>query len=155
MPFRFRGISPAPFRPLFTLSDSELAARGMCRVLADHKPGFPCRVTLRDAEAGGRLLLLPYEHQPAHSPYRASGPIFVSESAEESYDDTRLPPVLRARCLSLRAYDAAHCIVVSDVVLRGDDVGAALAALFVRHDVAYVHVHNAGHGCYHCRVDRA
>ena len=155
MPFRFRGIPPVLFRPLFTLSNEELAARGMRRVEADRKPGFPCRVTLEDAELGERLLLLTYEHQPAHSPYRASGPIFVRENAAESYDDIRLPPALRVRRLSLRAYDATDSIVASDVVLQGADIEAALDALFTRHDTAYVHIHNAGHGCYHCRADRA
>ncbi len=71
MSFRFSGLSPDPFAPLFALSDSELAGRGMTRVVADSKPGYPCRVSLEDAEPGERLILLPFEHQPAHSPYKA------------------------------------------------------------------------------------
>jgi hypothetical protein len=155
MTFRFRGISPTPFAPLFDLADAALAARGMRRVVADAKPGFPCRVTLKDAEPGEQLLLLPFEHQPAHSPYRASGPIFVGEKARTPYDDTHVPPGLKSRRLSLRAYDGADCIVASDVLMAGDDIEAALAGLFAREDTAYVHVHNAGHGCFACRVERA
>lgn len=154
MTFRFRGISPAPFRPLFALDDEALAARGMRRMVADEKPGFPCRVTLEDAEPGETVLLLPFEHQPAHSPYRASGPIFVREGAAVPYDDTTVPPALKSRRLSLRAYDGTDSIVASDVTQVGDDLEAALARLFDRDDTVYVHVHNAGHGCFQCRVDR-
>ncbi len=74
MKFRFQGLSVAPFQPLFVLGDGELAVRGMRRMIADAKPGFPCRVSLEDAEPGERILLVNFEHQPAHSPYRANRP---------------------------------------------------------------------------------
>ena len=154
MKFRFQGLSVAAFRPLFALTDDELAARGMRRMIADTKPGFPCRISLEDARLGEHVLLTNYEHQPAHSPYRATGPIFVRESAEAAYDGTQVPPVLRGRLLSLRAYDADGMIVEADVV-PGDDVEAALPRLFARDDSAYVHIHNAKRGCYACRVERA
>ena len=38
--------------------------------MADRKPGFPCRVSLVDAEIGESVLLVNYEHLPAASPYR-------------------------------------------------------------------------------------
>ena len=154
MKFRFQGLSVAPFAPLFSLGDAELEARGMRRMIADEKPGFPCRVSLEDAEPGERVLLTNFEHQPAHSPYRATGPIFVRENAGAAYDSTQVPPVLRPRLLSLRAYDAAGMIVEADAV-PGDDVGAALARLFARDDTAYIHIHYAKRGCYACRVERA
>ncbi len=74
------------FQPLFGLSREELDRRGIFRVTADEKPGYPCRITLEDAEPGETLLLLAFEHQPAASPYRASGPIFVRERAGAAYD---------------------------------------------------------------------
>ncbi|MDE2134521.1 MAG: DUF1203 domain-containing protein [Alphaproteobacteria bacterium] len=154
MKFRFQGLSVAPFRSLFALGDGELAARGMRRMIADAKPGFPCRVSLEDAEPGERVLLANFEHQPAHSPYRATGPIFVRESAGAPYDSTDVPPVLRGRLLSLRAYDADGMIVDADVV-PGDDVESALSRLFARDGSAYVHIHNAKRGCYACRVEQA
>jgi hypothetical protein len=154
MKFRFRGLSVTSFQPLFALGDGELAARGMHRMIADTKPGFPCRVSLEDAEPGERVLLTNFEHQPAHSPYRAIGPIFVRESAGVAYDGTDVPPVLRGRLLSLRAYDADGMMVDADVV-QGDEVEAALSRLFARGDGAYVHIHNAKRGCYACRVERA
>jgi hypothetical protein len=155
MPFRATGLSLSHFEPLFALSDAGLAARGIQRMIVDEKPGFPCRVTLEDAEPGERLLLLPFEHQPAHSPYRASGPIFVRERAAMAFDKKDVvPPVLRGRMLSLRGYDTDDCIVVADVV-SGDTVEEAIIRFFERADVRYIHVHNAKRGCFSCRIDRA
>jgi Protein of unknown function (DUF1203) len=153
MQFRFSGISPEPFAALFALSNEELAARGMTRVTADSHPGYPCRVSLEDAQIGEPLILLPFDHQPAHSPYKSSGPIFVREKAQHAYDDTALPAVLNGRLLSLRGYDANDCIVEADVV-EGDEVEAALTRMFANAGVAYVHIHNAKRGRYSCRVDR-
>jgi hypothetical protein len=155
MSFRATGLSPSHFEPLFALSNAELATRGIQRVVADEKPGFPCRVTLEDAEPGESLLLLPFQHQPAHSPYRASGPIFVREGAAQSFDAANaVPPVLRGRSLSLRGYDAQDCIVEADVV-SGEVVEEAITQFFARDDVRYIHVHNAKRGCFACRIDRA
>lgn len=155
MSFRFTGLSPEQFAPLFALSDSELAARGMRRVIADSKPGYPCRVSLEDAEPGERLILLPFDHQPAHSPYKASGPIFVRENAREAFgQDGEIPSVLNNRLLSLRGYDAHDLIVEADVV-EGDHAKSAIERFFARDDVRYIHIHNARRGCFACRVDRA
>jgi len=155
MPFRATGLSPSQFEPLFALSDAELATRGIQRMTADEKPGFPCRVSLEDAEPGERLLLLPFAHQPAHSPYRASGPIFVRERGATAFDKTDVvPPVLRGRMLSLRGYDTDDCIVEADVV-SGDTVEEAITRFFARDDVTYIHIHNAKRGCFACRIDRA
>ena len=155
MTFRATGLPLSPFEPLFALSDSELAERGMARMVVDEKPSFPCRVTLEDAEMGEHVILLPFEHQPAHSPYRSSGAIFVRERAAKPFDAVDVvPPVLRGRMLSLRAYDAQDCMVDADVV-AGDAVEEAIERFFARDDVGYIHVHNARRGCFACRIDRA
>ena len=54
MAFTIAGLNPDEFKPLFNLSDDALAARGVVARTADAKPGFPCRVTLEDAEPGER-----------------------------------------------------------------------------------------------------
>jgi hypothetical protein len=154
MSFRFKGLHSEQFSDLIALSDAELEARGFRRMVADAKPGFPCRVSLEDAEPGERVLLINYEHQPAHSPYRATGPIFVRETALGVYDATNVPPDLRPRLLSLRAYDKDGMIVEADVA-EGTDVEAMLERLFARTDTAYVHIHYAKRGCYAMRVERA
>jgi hypothetical protein len=154
MRLHYSGLDPAQFQPLFALDEAALAARGMVRVTADAKPGFPCRVSLEDAEPGETLLLLPFEHQPVASPYRSSGPIFVRETAAAPYDGEGLPPVFAGRVLSVRAYDAGGHMVEADLT-DGAEAEALFQAMLGREDVAYLHVHNAKRGCYAARVDRA
>jgi hypothetical protein len=155
MSYRIKGLAAEPFRPLFLLSDEELEERGARRTIADEKPGFPCRVSLTDAEPGERLILLSYDHLPAHSPYRARGPIFVREAAMQAFDGTdKLPDVFRGRLLSVRAYDADGMMLDADVV-EGADAERLIERFLARDDVDMLHVHYARRGCYACRVERA
>lgn len=154
MAYKFRGLAPEPFRALAALDDEALAARGMRRMIANAKPGFPCRVSLQDAEPGERVLLVNVAHlQAPHSPYASTGPVFVREAAAAAYDGREVPPVLRPRLLSLRAYDAADMMVDADVV-EGAAVEPVLERLFARDDVVHIHVHNAKRGCFACAVER-
>ena len=126
----------------------------MRRLTVDAMPGFPCRVSLEDAAPGERVLLLAYEHQPAHSPFRASGPIFVRETARQMFSGVdQLPPVFAGRLLSLRAYDAAGMMVDADVV-EGRDAEGVIARLFSRAATEYLHAHYAKRGCFACRIER-
>ena len=155
MSFRISGLSPEPFRPLYGLSDEELARRGVKRYIVDHTPGFPDRVEMRDADVGERVLLLNHVCQPANTPYRASHAIFVREGAEHSYDEVdQVPEVMRGRLLSLRAYDAAGMMLDADVV-DGGQIEGVITRLFQSPQVAYIHAHNAKRGCYSGRIDRA
>ena len=154
MSFRYIGLSPAPFASLSALDDDALLARGMRRMIVDEKPGFPCRVTLEDAEPGERVLLVAFEHQPAHSPFRASGPIFVREGAQTSFDQVGAPPQsLLGRTLSVRAY-AEDRMMTNAEVIPGDALEILLVRFFADPSVAYVHVHYASRGCYAARVER-
>jgi hypothetical protein len=150
-------ISALPFErfaDLFALTDEELAARGARRVVADSKPGYPCRVSLVDAEVGERLLLLPFTHQQADSPYRAAGPIFVREAAVQARPAVgEVPQMFRHRLLSFRGYDAAGMMVAAEVA-EGRELEAVVGRLLGEDGVAYIHVHNAKPGCYNCRIDR-
>lgn len=155
MTFRISALPLAPFRPFFALGDEALLARGARRCVADEKPGFPCRVSLEDATPGERLILLNFEHQPARSPYRASGPIFVRETAREAAPGIgQVPELLRLRLLSVRAYDDDDLIAEAEVV-EGRDLEPLVARFFDDEAVAYLHVHFARRGCYAARVDRA
>jgi hypothetical protein len=84
MSFQISSLPSSRFEHLFGLPDKELRAKGVIARLADSKPGFPCRVTLRDAEPGTRMLLLNYEHQDAATPYRSSHAIYVIDGAEDA-----------------------------------------------------------------------
>ena len=151
---RYIGLEAAPFAPLFDLDDEALAAMGAARVTCTEKPGFPCRVSLDDAEPGESLLLLSFRHHDTASPYRAEGPIFVREKAATAYDSSALPPVMRTRTLSVRAYDAGGMMRDADIA-QGSDVEALCERLLARPEIAYLHVHNAKPGCFAARVERA
>lgn len=45
-------------------------------------------------------------------------------------------------------------MMVAARVVDGDDVERTIRRLFERQDVEYLHLHNAGPGCYNCRVER-
>ena len=82
--FQLSGLPAETFSALFELDDAQLAEKSIERVIADAHPGYPCRVGLVDAEVGDELLLLPFAHQSADTPYRASGPIFVRRDARDA-----------------------------------------------------------------------
>ena len=152
--FQLVGLPHEPFAPLFLLPDDALAARGIRRVQAD-AAGYPCRVSLEEADAGEELLLLPFEHQPANSPYRASGPIFVRRDARQRVLPAgTLTPYVTNRLMSVRAYDAAD-LIVDAAVVEGAVAAEEIRRMFARPDVAYLHLHNAKRGCFSCRVERA
>ena len=154
MDYVISGLSIDPFRPFFGLSEDALHQRGIARMVADAKPGFPCRVTLQDAEPGESLLLLAFEHQAGDGPYRSSGPIFVREAAQATLSmRNAIPEQQHARLLSVRAYDQTGWMHDADVV-EGTALEAAITRFFANPRVSYLHVHNARRGCYACRVDR-
>jgi hypothetical protein len=153
--FRLLGLFPEQFSELFSRSAEQLAPLGIVRVTADSKPGFPCRISLQDAEPGEELLLLPFEHQAANSPYRASGPIYVRVGAQPTnLRPGEIPPYVGLRLMSVRAYDARHMMVGAEVC-PGDEVAAQIRREFSNPSVAYIHLHNAKRGCFSCRVERA
>jgi hypothetical protein len=155
MTFRLSGIDPAPFEPLFALDDDALARLGARRCIADSDFGYPCRVSLEDARPGDELLLLSWEHQPAASPYRASGPVFVRRGAKRAVlPPGVVPPYVSRRLISLRAYDRAH-MMVGAAVREGADAARELERMFADPAVAYVHLHNAKRGCFSCLAERA
>lgn len=154
MSYRITGLSAAPFQHLYGLTDAELRAAGVQRVVADACPGYPDRIEMRDALIGEKLLLLNHVCQPANTPYRASHAIFVREGALETYDRVgEVPDVMRRRLLSLRAYDASGQMLDADVV-EGRECEALIHRLFANSEVAYIHAHNAKRGCYAGRIDR-
>jgi hypothetical protein len=156
MSYIVSGLPLEPFQPLFGLSDEALAAQQVVRMAVDAPVGFPCRVTLEDVQPGDTVLLLNYEHQPAETPYRSRHAIFVSERATETrHAVDEIPGALKVRqAISLRAFDATGMMVDAEIA-AGDALEPIIARMFERPDVAYLHAHNAGRGCYAARIDRA
>lgn len=153
--FQVVALSRAQFEPLFSLNESELAAKGARRMIVDAKPGFPCRISLADAEIGETVILLPFMHHDVDSPYRASGPIFVRENAVEAQlVPGEIPEVVKSRTMSVRAYDK-NAIMLDGAIVPGSEIKTHIENLFTDPRTAYLHLHNAGAGCYSCKVERA
>ena len=65
-----------------------------------------------------------------------------------------IPDVMRARLLSLRAFDKDGMMLDGDVV-EGRQIEGVVERLFANSEVAYIHVHYAKRGCYSGRIERA
>jgi hypothetical protein len=155
MSFLISALPKSQFEHLFELPSAALASYRAVRVVADKKPGFPCRVSLADAEIGEEVILVNHEHQPADSPYRASHAVFVRQAANEAQPNVdETPRMLRSRVLSLRGFDEKGMMLMTDVV-DGKALEEAIGEIFQNASVAYIHIHFAGAGCYAARADRA
>ena len=67
--FRLEPLRIEEFMPYFKLGDEELQKLSAKWIVADTKPGIPCRVSLADAEVGERVLAIPFVHHDVPSPY--------------------------------------------------------------------------------------
>ena len=154
MTYRIEGLRRADFATLFAMSDSELAAQNALRVTATG-PGYPCRVSLDDAKAGEQLILLNYTSHDVATPYRSTYAIYVRADADKIaplIDAT--PPVFEGRPLGLRAFDAGGMLKNAALALPGQ-ADAKIRELFADDNIAYIHAHNAAHGCFSARIDRS
>ncbi len=154
MPFQIHALPTSQFMSLFNLSDNELANINANRMVADAKPGYPCRISLVDAEVGETVLLFNFEHQPNATPFRASHAIFVRERAEQVFPAVgEVPEMLMTRLISIRAFDKKHYMIAADVI-DGVHLVEAIPAMLDDPAVSYLHLHNAKPGCFVARVTR-
>ena len=149
-----KGLDPAPFKPLFGLSDEELAERGIVRMSVD-SPTFPCRISLTDRAIGEKVLLLNHVSHDVANPYRASHAIFVTEGESQAaeYVD-EVPPVFEKRVLSLRGFDADGMMAEAMLTQPGE-ADAGIRKLFANPEIQTIHAHNATRGCFAAKIERA
>jgi hypothetical protein len=152
--YRVKGLDPAPFKPLFGLSDEELESRGIVRMTVS-SPTFPCRVSLTDRALGERVLLLNHVSHDVANPYRATHAIFVTEGEEEAaeYVD-EVPPVFEKRILSLRGFDADG-MMAEAILTQPGEADAGIRKLFANPQIQTIHAHNATRGCFSAKIERA
>jgi hypothetical protein len=153
MSFRISGLAAEPFEHYFTMDDTDLAQAGAVRRIADSKPGFPCRISLTDADVGDEVLLINFEHLPTDSPYRSRHAIYIRRNESRFQAKDEVPAMLRTRLLSVRAFDDAGMMVGADVI-DGNDIEQVIAAQFDNPQASYLHIHFAKPGCFAARVDR-
>ena len=155
MNFQFQALPAGQFQHLAGHNDAELARLNVQRVVVDEKPGYPCRVSLVDAEIGETVYLLSHTHHDVMSPYRAVGPIYVRPDVPTARPGVNeIPAMFWHRLLSVRAYDGAAFLVEAEVV-HGAALENTIKHLLADSRVAYLHIHNARPGCFNCRVVRA
>ncbi|MGL4494907.1 MAG: DUF1203 domain-containing protein [Beijerinckiaceae bacterium] len=156
MTYRVTGLNPDQFAPLFAMNDTELAAQGAVRCMADRNGAYPCRVSMVRVAKGEELILLNFAHHVAPgSPYRASGPIFVARQAKTAaHYEGELPPMMRDTLISLRAYDAKGMMLEGDIA-EGPYADIAIRKLLKIPEVQTVHGHFARRGCFAAAFVRA
>ena len=154
MAYTVKGLDPAPYRQLFSLSDEELAQRGVVRMFVTEKSGFPCRVSLTDREIGERVLLINHISHDVSNPYRASHAIFIAEEAKAAAEFIdRVPPVFARRILSLRGFEKDG--MMADAVLSAPgEAEQGILHLFANPAIHMIHAHNAVRGCFSARIER-
>jgi hypothetical protein len=153
MSYVVRGLDPAPFEPLFGLSNEELAKHGAVRMTVTD-PTFPCRVSLTDRSIGETVLLVNHVSHDAANPYRATHAIFVAEAQQEpaEYVD-RVPPVFETRVLSLRGFDREG--MMADAILtQPGEAEDGIKRLFANPEIETIHAHNATRGCFSAKIER-
>jgi len=155
MGFQISALNVGQFTQLFDLEDEALAKQGVERMVVDSNPGYPCRVSLQDAEIGESVLLMNYEHQPMPTPYRSSHAIFIRERADQATPAVgEVPGMFRQRLLSVRAFDSTGRIVDADVI-DGEHLESLIDKMLANQSAEYLHIHNARLGCYAALVERA
>lgn len=152
MTYRIIGLDPAPYQPLFALSDDDLVKLGIVRMTVTRKPSFPCRVSLVDRDIGEEVLLVNHVSHDVANPYRASHAIFVADSEQGEFVD-EAPPVFQSRVLSLRGFDKEG--MMADAVLaQPGQSDAAIRRLFDNPEIETIHAHNAVRGCFSAKIER-
>lgn len=153
--FRIVALDDAEYKDLFDLSEEALGNKDAVRKIVDKFPGYPCRVSLQDAEIGDEVLLISHTHHPGSSPYRASGPVFIRKGARQARREiNEIHKMLEHRLLSLRAYTQEGMMIAAQTI-KGKELRKEIHTIFQDLASAYIHIHNAAPGCYNCQVNRA
>lgn len=152
--FKLVALDKSQFEDYFNLDETELQKQGIRKMVVDEFPGFPCRVSLEDAEIGEEVILLNFEHHSVNSPYKSGGPIFIRRTAKTAKPEINyVPKMFNHRLLSIRGFDKNATMVFADVT-EGDNLKEKLNDILDNKTIDYLHIHNAKPGCYNCKVER-
>ncbi|MBK7162841.1 DUF1203 domain-containing protein [Sphingorhabdus pulchriflava] len=154
MTYKITGLSPVAYAHLFEMDDAQLAQINARRVKAAASKGFPCRVSLEDAEEGENLILFHHVSHDVATPYRSAYAVYVREKATDAaeYVD-QTPPVFEGRPIGLRGFDADGNLCNAALALPGQ-ADMRIRELFDSAEIAYIHAHNAAHGCFSAAIER-
>ena len=142
------------FNHFFNLSKEELQSKGAVKMIVDEKPGYPCRVSLEDAEIGEEVILFPFQHHITDSPYQSNGPIFIRKDVKSvELAINEIPRMLLHRLLSLRVFDQ-NGMMIDAITIEGDRLKDQIQVIFTNISALYIQIHNSSPGCYNCQVNR-
>jgi hypothetical protein len=150
--YRIEGLEREPFEALFAMSDAELAERRAMRTVAVG-PGYPCRISLEEAELGEPLVLVNHVSNDVETPFRARHAIYVRRGVERGRYTDAVPPIFATRTLGLRGFDAEGMLRGALLVPPGE-ADAKIRALFEQPAIAEIHAHTAALGCFLARIER-
>lgn len=151
---RFRGLDSAEAKARRD-AGPEVYGGAMERLPAGE--GYPCRHCLADIPEGAETLLFLHRPFAGLGSYSEEGPIFLCAEDCPAFDPAGgLPPILEAREVILRGYDARDRIVYGKAAqARGPEIVAAAARLLEDPALAYLHIRSLLSGCFLCRIERA
>lgn len=154
MTYRIRGLEPGQFARYFAMTEAELVKHNARRLRAAADGGYPCRVSLRDADEGDELLLVNYVSHDAATPYRHAFAIYVRKDASRAavFVD-ECPPVFSGRPLAFRCYDE-HGNLRSAALVSSGGADETIRMMLGDPETAYIDAHNAAQGCFAARIER-
>lgn len=152
MTYRMEGLAPAAFESLFGLTDAELAAHNAVRVIADG-PGYPCRISLAEAQPGEELILINHVSNDVEGPFRTAHAIYIRKGATASASEDAVPPYLDTRTIGLRGIGSDGMLKGGLLALPGE-ADACIRELFGNSEVQTIHAHTATYGCFLARIER-
>jgi len=133
---------------------SSLNGNPVNSVLADAKPGYPCRLSLQDAEPGEELFLVSYSPFSKANPYRETGPVFIRKNGRVAdLEINQLPAIVRSRQVVVRAYDATGTLVAAEPS-QGNEASHQIQQFLADPGVEFVHIRAAITGCFLCEARR-
>lgn len=154
MNFKIKALNHKEFESFFELSDNELENQGIKRMIVNEKPGYPCRVSLEDADIGEEVILMSHEFHTTNSPYQSQGPIFIRKGIKSrELGNNEIPIMLNHRLLSFRGYDE-NGFMQAAITEKGINTRKVIERIFENSDIEYIHIHNSSPGCYNCEVRR-
>lgn len=154
MDFKLIALEGSNFVDFFKLDNLKLKEMGAKRMIVDEVPGFPCRVSLQDAELGEEIILFSFQYHKANSPYQATGPIFVRKIAKTAkLEINEIPRMFNHRLLSLRGYNSEG-FMKEAIIIGGKNLREQIVQIFKNDNINYIHIHNAKPGCFNCKVIR-
>jgi len=152
MAYRMEGLAPEAFESLFGMMDGELAVHRAVRMIANG-PGYPCRVSLAEAEPGEELVLVNHVSNDVDGPFRTAHAIYVRKDAATGAYADETPPYLDSRTISLRGFDGDGMLKAGLLALPGE-ADTKIRALFDNAEIDTIHAHNAAYGCFLARIER-